>query len=157
MKQLSLEFGRKDLRKAFDSANLEEFVATLILAAFPNQVSIVKLQGRFSTQLQTKSFHHKSDNFFLHQCYFFSEKKHDYSQNKLRKQIVIFCGNARIMECPIFAKLSYFTLPILSNFAWALKWASFMDAPLGSIHKQLLLRGGKRVFPLKADLLHKPI
>ena len=75
MKQLSLEFGRKDLRKAFDSANLEEFVATLILAAFPNQVSIVKLQGRFSTQLQTKSFHHRSDNIFLHQYYFFSEKK----------------------------------------------------------------------------------
>ena len=45
IKQLSLEFGGKDLRKLFDGANLEEFVATLILAAFSNQVSIVKRLG----------------------------------------------------------------------------------------------------------------
>ena len=75
MKQLSLEFGGKDLRKVFDGANLEQSVATLILAAFLNQVSIVKHQGRnFSTQLQTQLFHHRRVNFFLNRCYFVSEK-----------------------------------------------------------------------------------
>ena len=65
MKQLSLEFGGKNMPVVFDNANLELSAATLIQAAFHNQVSIVKHQGRiFSTQFQTKSFHHRRGNFF---------------------------------------------------------------------------------------------
>ena len=88
MKQLSLEFGGKNLRKLFDSANLEQSVATLILAAFPNQVSIVKRQGRFfSTQLQTKSFHHRRKNLFYINVTLFLKKN---SQNKVWKELWLF-------------------------------------------------------------------
>ena len=34
---------------------------------------------------------------------------------------------------------------------------TYLQLPLGGIHKQRVLRGGGRGSPLKVDLLHKPI